>query len=48
MDLPADEQEPFREWLFGQTVPFAETDKIHDRYYPWDYRRWKAGLAVID
>lgn len=34
-DLPEDEQEPFRDWLMGQTVPES------GGYYEGDYMRWK-------
>ncbi len=34
-DLPEDEQEPFREWLIGQTVPEI------GGYFEGDYMRWK-------
>lgn len=34
-DLPEDEQEPFREWLMGQTVPEI------GGYNEGDYMRWK-------
>jgi hypothetical protein len=45
-DLPAEEQEPFREWLYGQTRPIIDgvTFGESDGYYEWDYQRWKAGL----
>jgi hypothetical protein len=33
-DLPEEEQEPFRKFLLGQTIPEA------DGYYEEDYRRW--------
>jgi hypothetical protein len=42
-DLPVEEQELFRQWITGQTVPllpdvpFAE----QDGYFPWDYEQWK-------
>lgn len=49
-DLPKEEQEPFRKWLGGQTVPLIEGVPMdeQDGYYEWDYKRWKAGLPVID
>lgn len=45
-DLPAEEQKPFREWLFGQTVPVNKDGSIG--YYQHDYERWKQGLAPDD
>jgi hypothetical protein len=47
-DLPRAERIAFRKVLCGQTVPIDPNDDVHDRYYPWDYKRWKAGLPVID
>lgn len=48
--LPAKEQEPFRAWLVGQTRPWidGEADDQQDAFYEHDYRRWKAGLPVLD
>lgn len=45
-DLPVEEQELFKEWLTGQTMPLADNYKEipqeeWDWYYPWDYQRWK-------
>jgi hypothetical protein len=50
-NLPKEEQEGFREWLRGQTLPLCdETAPMSewDWYYPWDYERWKRGLPIID
>ena len=50
--LPASERLLFNSWLndFGQTRPLVDGHKMSDQdfYYPWDYKRWKAGLPVID
>lgn len=40
-DLPSEEQEPFREFLRGKTVPI--NDDGTTGYYVWDYHRWKPG-----
>lgn len=50
-DLPDAERAPFKKWLRGQTMPIcddAEPEAEWDWYYPWDYKRWKAGLPIID
>ena len=47
-DLPKEEQEPFWEWLTGQTIPMNEDNPEEKCYFQWDYDRWKAGLPVID
>lgn len=49
-DLPNEEQEPFKKWLFGQTCPEIPGVPMEeqDGYYSHDYRAWKAGLPVID
>lgn len=50
-DLPKEEQEPFSDWLGGQTCPVGDTKtpmSEWDWYYPWDYERWKKGLPIID
>ena len=45
-DLPIEEQEPFREWLQGQTCPVIEDVPFEesDGYYDHNYKRWKAGI----
>lgn len=49
-NLPLEEQEPFRQWLSGQTMPLEESVPLEEQdfYYQWDYDRWKAGLPIID
>jgi hypothetical protein len=49
-DLPEEEQEPFREWLRGSTIPHlvGVADEDQDAYYPWDYIRWKGGFDNDD
>ncbi len=41
-ELPKEEQEPFREWLTGQTIPAA------GYYFAWDYETWKRGEEITD
>lgn len=42
-DLPKNEQEPFREYLRGQTCPHIDGVPLdeQDVYYKHDYERWK-------
>jgi hypothetical protein len=49
-DLPEKEQEPFREWLRGSTIPHLDGVPMdeQDAYYSWDYVRWKGGLLNDD
>lgn len=49
-DLPEGEQEPFSQWLMGQTRPSPEgiAEEDQDFFYVHDYRRWKAGLEAFD
>ncbi len=49
-DLPLEEQEPFLEWMMGQTRPCIEgvAREDQDFFYIHDYRRWKAGLQHFD
>ena len=48
--LPEDEQKPFKQWLYGQTIPLMDDVPMdeQDAYYPWDYDNWRAGLPVLD
>jgi hypothetical protein len=50
-DLPEEEQEPFSNWMTGQTMPICDTSLPQsewDWYYPWDYETWKAGRPPLD
>lgn len=49
-DLPEHEQQAFKVYLIGQTRPFVEglPQDEQDFFYVCDYRRWKAGLPVVD
>lgn len=49
-DLPKKEQEPFTQWLSGQTRPWIDglAEEEQDGYYRWDYERWKSGKHIID
>ena len=49
-DLPERERGPFTKWLAGQTRPWIDGagEDSQDGYFPWDYSRWKAGIAVVD
>jgi len=40
--LPPEQQEPFRKWLDGQTVPIVPEEGIHADDCAWshDYRHW--------
>lgn len=42
-DLPVEEQEPFRQWLMGQTRPHVPglIGEDQDFFYQYDYERWK-------
>ena len=40
-ELPENEQEPFRKWLIGQTLPFIPNLEPQDAVFAWDYERWK-------
>ena len=39
VELPEEEQLPFRAWLIGQTCPIIEGKG--DCAYGYDYKRWK-------
>lgn len=40
-DLPDDQREAFKEWLFGQTQPIIEAEGPKtDCAYAWDYDLW--------
>jgi len=49
-DLPKEERESFFKWLTGQTLPMVDGVPLEEQdfYFPWDYKRWKEGLPVID
>ena len=49
-DLPEEQQEPFTQWLAGQTRPMIPDVPMsqQDGYFPWDYERWIKRLPVID
>ena len=49
-ELPENEQGPFMEWLFGQTIPAPRPGDPPGtvRAYRWDYERWKQGWPVLD
>ena len=49
-ELPEDDQGPFMEWLFGQTIPAPRPDDPPGtiRAYRWDYERWKQGWPILD
>lgn len=43
-ELPNEDQEPFRKWLFGKTRPIVEVEGVNsmDCCYKLDYERWRA------
>jgi ankyrin repeat protein len=49
-NLPKEEQEPFKKWLFGATRPCIDgiPREEQDGYFHDDYERWKLGLPNID
>ena len=49
-ELPQEEQEPFWEWMQGQTRPSVDglPDEDQDYFFPCDYAQWKAGLEPLD
>ncbi len=48
-NLPQEEQEPFRQWLMGQTRPGPSLPpEEYDFFYQSDYDRWKTGLTAAD
>ena len=49
-NLQKEEQKPFNAWLYGQTRPTIPDvpNNEQDAFYTRDYKRWKAGLPIID
>ena len=45
-ELGEERYKEFDEWLRGCTCPLSSTGE--HLVYPWDYRRFLAGLPVVD
>jgi len=41
-ELPEEQQEPLKKWLYGQTLPivYEEGKNSHNCCYKWDYLTW--------
>jgi hypothetical protein len=47
-ELPENEQKPFSEWIYNQTVPLVDGKDPNDCAWRWDYDKWKRGYVESD
>lgn len=47
-DMPIAQQQPFTQWMRGQTIPVVDNSNKLDAVYLQDYIQWKKGLDPLD